>query len=204
MKLRSVMLITLLISLFSFSTHANTKANEESPGKIVKDTVEQVLLILKDDSLNEAERKERISGLIKERINFKDMSRRVLATNWKLATEEQQKEFTFLFQEILVNTYWTRMNQYTGERVEYITVTSNREGYATVDTIIIKDKSNIEIPISYRMKRFVDVWFAYDFVVESLSLVQSYRNEYGATVKNYGVDGLLKLMQQEVDIYNAE
>jgi ABC-type transporter MlaC component len=53
------------------------------------------------------------------------------------------------------------------------------------------------------MKRFVDVWFAYDFVVESLSLVQSYRNEYQATVKNFGVDGLLDLMKQEVDSYDA-
>jgi len=189
-----------MISLMSVSAFADV----ESPGKIVKETVEKVLEVLRDDSIDEAKRKELISGLIKERINFKDMSRRVLATNWKVATEEQQKEFTFLFQEILVNTYWTRMNQYAGERVEYITVTSSREGYATVDTIIVKDESNIEIPISYRMKRFVDVWFAYDFVVETLSLVQSYRNEYGATVKNYGIDGLLKLMQQEVDIYNAQ
>lgn len=199
MKLKSLIFITL-ISLFSFST----QAEQESPGKIVKETVEQVLLVLKDDGLNEEDKKQRIAGLIKPRINFKDMSRRVLATNWKVATEEQQARFTRLFQDILINTYWIRMNQYTGERVEYITVSSNREGYATVDTIIVKDNSNVEIPISYRMKQFVDVWFAYDFVVETLSLVQSYRNEYAATVKNYGVDGLLKLMQEEVDIYNEQ
>jgi phospholipid transport system substrate-binding protein len=200
MKLIFIILTTLQISFFSFSI----QANDESPGKIVKQTVDQVLLVLQDSSLDEKKKKQLISDLIKDRINFKDMARRVLATNWKSATEEQQAEFTILFEQILINTYWIRMNQYSGERVEYITVTSDREGYATVDTIIVKDKSDIDIPISYRMKRFVDVWFAYDFVVEHLSLVQSYRNEYNATIKNYGIDGLLDLMNQEVNIYNAE
>ena len=199
MKLRQIFFTALLLFLFSF----NTQANEESPGKIVKQVVDKVLSVLKDESLDEEERKQLISDLIKERINFKDMSRRILATNWKIATEEQKVEFTSLFQEILLNTYWIRMNQYAGERIEYITVSSNREGYATVDTIIVRNKSDVEIPISYRMKRFVNIWFAYDFVVEYLSLVQSYRNEYGATVKNFGIDGLLKLMKQEVDSYDA-
>lgn len=197
MKLRQTLFVILLLCSFSSS-----QANEESPGKIVKRVVDQVLLVLKDDSLSEEQRKKFISDLIKERINFKDMSRRILATNWKAATEEQQTEFISLFQEILLNTYWIRMNQYAGERVEYISVFSDKEGYATVDTIIVRDKSNVEIPISYRMKRFVNIWFAYDFVVESLSLVQSYRNEYNATIKNFGVDGLLKLMNQEVDSYS--
>ncbi|MBL1141407.1 MAG: ABC transporter substrate-binding protein [Proteobacteria bacterium] len=199
MKYRFVLIPALLLCVLS----SVTQANDVAPGKIVKDTVDQVLFVLQDASLNEEKRKELISNLIKERINFKDMSRRVLATNWKAATEEQQVKFITLFQHVLINTYWIRMNQYSGEHVEYITVTSDREGYASVDTIIVKNNSDIHIPISYRMKRFVDVWFAYDFVVESLSLVQSYRNEYNATIKNYGVDGLLDLMQQEVDSYDA-
>jgi phospholipid transport system substrate-binding protein len=198
MKLRQIFITLLLLCSF------NTQANEESPGKIVKETVDQVLSILKDDRFNEEKRKQMIADLISQRVNFKDMSRRILATNWKNATAEQQVEFTSLFQKILLNTYWIRMNQYAGERVEFIAVSSDKDGYATVDTIIIRDGNNIEIPISYRMKRFVNLWFAYDFVVETLSLVHSYRNEYAATVKNFGVDGLLKLMKQEVDGYDEE
>ena len=202
MKARLIYLTSLLLCFFSFSINAHEQ-HEEEPGKIVRDTVDQVLMILQDASLDEAKRKELITNLIEPRVNFKNMSRRILATNWKVATEEQQQQFTALFKQILINTYWIRMNQYAGERVEYISVSSDRDGYATVDTIIIRDKSDIEIPLSYRMKRFVDIWYAYDFVVETLSLVQSYRNEYAATVKNYGIDGLLDLLKQEVESYDA-
>ena len=198
MRILKIIYLTFIISFLSQTVMA-----KEDPGKIVKETVDQVLLVLQDASLDELKRKELITSLIEPRINFQDMARRILATNWKVATEAQQKDFTALFKQILINTYWIRMNQYTGERVEYISVSSNREGYATVDTIIVRDKSNVEIPLSYRMKRFVDVWYAYDFVVETLSLVQSYRNEYNATIKNYGIDGLLDLLKQEVESYDA-
>jgi len=80
----------------------------------------------------------------------------------------------------------------------------DNKDYATVDTIIIRDKNDIEIPISYRMKRFVNIWFAYDFTVERLSLVQSYRNEYRALVKNFGIDGLLEQMTREIAGYSTK
>lgn len=197
MKLYKIVFVSLI---FCFSSN-NIKADDESPGEIVKQTVEKVLTVLKDDSLDEANKKTIISKLAKERINFKDMSRRILATNWNKATDEQKTKFIGLFQEILLNTYWIRMSQYAGERVEYVAEIRDNEDYATVDTLIVKN-DKVEVPISYRMKRFVSVWFAYDFTVEFLSLVQSYRNEYRATIKNHGIDGLLDLMQQEVDSYD--
>lgn len=196
MKLRVLLFSILLLCSFL------SQADEESPGKIVKQTVDNVLDVLKNEKFSEEKRKQIVFELIKDRINFKDMSRRILATNWKVATEEQKTKFISLFQEILLNTYWIRIKHYTGERVEYISVSSDKDGYASVDTIIMRNKSNIEIPITYRMKRFVNIWFAYDFIVERLSLVQSYRNEYRAIVKNFGVDGLLVQMKREIASYD--
>ena len=194
MKLKTIVLFAFLMCLIPFSS----QATEEDPGKIVKETVEQVLSILNDKNLSEEKKKEIVFKLVKDRINFKEMSRRILATNWKVADDQQRKEFMSLFEQILLNTYWARMQNYAGERVEYITVSKDSEDYATVDTIIVKDKNNIDIPITYRMKRFVNIWFAYDFTVENLSLVQSYRNEYRAIAKNNGVDGLLEQMKADV------
>lgn len=194
MKLIKIVLITFFMCVLPIAS----QANEESPGKIVKETVDQVLSVLNDESLDENKRKESVFKLVKERINFKEMARRILATNWKIADDEQKNQFMSLFEQILLNTYWQRIKQYTGERVEYVAVSSDNDGYATVDTVIVKSNSDISIPISYRMKRFVNIWYAYDFTVENLSLVQSYRNEYRAIAKNNGVDGLLEQMKRDV------
>jgi len=42
-------------------------------------------------------------------------------------------------------------------------------------------------------------WMAYDFLVESLSLVASFRVEYSNLIKVYGINGLLEQMKKEVE-----
>ena len=198
MRLPKIIFVTGLLLLFGQSSLAAT----ESPEKIVKDTVDAILTVLGDEQLSEDKKREQVFELARQRINFLDMSRRILARNWSTASEKQKAEFQSLFETILLNSYWIRIKNYAGERIEYIAATYDREDVATVDTIIVRG-DDIQIPISYRMKRFVDIWFAYDFVVEQLSLVQNYRSEYAAIVKNEGLDGLLLQMQQEVADLNV-
>ncbi|NIQ14452.1 MAG: ABC transporter substrate-binding protein, partial [Candidatus Dadabacteria bacterium] len=52
--------------------------------------------------------------------------------------------------------------------------------------------------ITYRMELKDDNWKAYDFLVESLSLVQNYRREYQAIIKNHGIQGLLEQMHTQI------
>ena len=85
--------------------------------------------------------------------------------------------------------------------MEYITVMMEGDALATVDTVIVTDR--VEIPISYRMERVDGKWMAYDFLVESLSLVTNFRNEYRNLIKLSGIDGLLRQMQAEADRMQA-
>ncbi len=90
------------------------------------------------------------------------------------------------------------MRHYSGERVQYLAVSIEQNKYATVDTVIVREGNRVEIPITYRMELVDDEWLAYDFLVESLSLIQNYRREYLAIIKNHGIDGLLRHMQREI------
>ena len=49
------------------------------------------------------------------------------------------------------------------------------------------------------MERIDGKWTAYDFLVESLSLVVNFRTEYRNIVKLSGIDGLLEHMLREVE-----
>jgi phospholipid transport system substrate-binding protein len=191
----------IVIYLFVF-LHSSALYSEEAPDQIVEQTINQVLLVLKDEMLSEEEKKYSVFNIIKEHINFKDMSRRILATNWKNATDEQKIEFIHLFEETLLNTYWNRIKRYSGESLEYISVSYDNKNTATVETAILITKNDVEIPISYRMKRYENIWFAYDFTVENLSLVQSYRTKYNVVVKRDGIQGLLKKMWSDLNILN--
>ncbi len=192
-------IILLLISLL-FSYSNLSYAYEEGPDKVVKQTVERVLSILKDKGLKEEEKKYMAFNIIKEHVSFKDMSRRILASNWKIATEKQKEEFMSHFQNILLNKYWRRMKRYSNERIEHTLVSYDNENVATVEIRILITKDDVEIPVAYRMKKYLGVWLAYDINIEGLSLVQSHRSKYKNIIKNDGVDGLLEIMWREANI----
>ncbi|MCZ6526077.1 MAG: ABC transporter substrate-binding protein [Gammaproteobacteria bacterium] len=193
-------LLTALLLVLSLGLQAQDmkqkQETSEDAFRLVRNTVNDVLKILSDRKISETEQRDKVYNIISERINFQSMSRRIMATNWKKTSEKQKQEFQYLFREILLESYWTRIRRYTDERVEYITGAVDKDNYATVDTIIVTE--SVEIPISYRMERIDGKWMAYDFLVESLSLVVNFRVEYRNIIKLFGIDGLLEHMKREV------
>ncbi len=175
-------------------------AQEIKPGLVVQETVGQVLGLLQDDTISNTDRKEKIYAIVGEQINFSGMSRRILAINWRKSTAEQKERFESLFRLILLNTYWERINNYNGEKVEYVTGMIEGNRFATVDTVIISNE--IQIPITYRMELVDEKWMAYDFLIESLSLVTRYRTEYRNIIKTDGMNGLLLQMEEKVKNYD--
>lgn len=192
-KQLTIYILSCLLPLFLLST---AHASETEPGKIVQKTVNQVLDILGDSQMAEEDKRAKISDTVAQHINFKGMSRRIVALNWKKASDEQKQQFEESFKQILLDTYWQRIKNYSGQSVEYITGMIEGHNIATIDTIIISDK--IEIPITYRMELVDGKWLAYDFLIESLSLVTNYRTEYRNIIKLHGIDGLLEHMQKEI------
>ena len=189
------------LSVFSFlmilATAQSVAATDEKPIVIVKDTISRILNTLSDDSLSEDEARKRVGEIASERINYYEMSKRILAVNWSRTDAEQQKRFVDLFREILSNTYWARIKKYSNEEVVYFTGTIDQEIFATVDTVIQSD--TIEIPVTYRLKYTDGNWLAYDFLVENQSLISTYRKSYAEIVKNHGIERLLKEMEKDAE-----
>jgi len=170
----------------------------DSPGRIVKDTVDQILEVLDSPDLDENQKRQSVYHLARRHIDFDNMARRILAAEWQHATDDQKIAFISLFEKILMNDYWTRIRNYSGERIEYLAVSIAGDIYATVDTVIVRDGDHPEIPISYRMEFRDGRWLAHDFLVESLSLVQKYQRDYLAIIKNRGIEGLLEHLRRQV------
>jgi phospholipid transport system substrate-binding protein len=189
--LRALIVVALLATLSAPST---TVADEQ-PIVIVKDTITRIMKTLADGSLSADETRRRVGQIASERINYYEMSKRILAVNWSKADRDQQKRFVELFKEILSNTYWARIKKYRNEEVVYFTASIEREIYATVDTVIQSD--TIEIPVTYRMKYADGKWLAYDFLVENNSLIATYRSSFAETIKNHGIERLLQEMAEK-------
>ena len=168
------------------------------PTARVKDSVDQVIKILKDKSLDRETRWDKIGVVINDSFDFRSMSQSVLATNWKKASPEERKRFVEFFSQYLEDTYRTKIEAYTNQRVEYVGETI-RGKRAVVETLIVTD--NTSIPVNYKLKNNDGEWYAYDVVIEGVSLVSNYRSTFAAIVNNDGMDGLLTDIQSRIQKY---
>ena len=175
-------------------------ADFSSPTARVKDSVDKVITILKDKSLAREASWSRIGVVINDSFDFRSMSQSVLATNWKKASPEERQQFVVFFSQYLEDTYRTKIEAYTNQKIEYVGETI-RGKRAVVETLIITD--NTEIPVNYKLKNNDGTWFAYDVVIEGISLVNNYRSTFAAIVKNDGMDGLLNDIQTRIKKYKA-
>lgn len=190
----------LLIFLVLMSTFSVQAAVFTEPTARVKDAVNRVITILKDKELGQGERWDQIGNVIDESFDFRSMSQSVLATNWKKATPEERARFVEFFSQYLEETYKDKIQAYTNQRVEYNDEVI-RGKRAVVETVIITD--NTVIPVNYKLKDNDGSWYAYDVVIEGVSLVNNYRNTFAAIVKNDGMDGLLSDIKSRVDKYKT-
>jgi phospholipid transport system substrate-binding protein len=174
---------------------ANTAIAEPTPTENVRSSVEAVIALLKDDQLDRETRRDRMREVIEKRFDFRAMSQRTLATNWKKASDAEKQKFTELFGELIQNSYVSKIESYTNETVEY-PGEKQKGRKAVVDTLIIT--SSAEIPVNYKVYLKDGSWQVYDVIIEGVSLISNYRSSYQEIVKRDGFDGLLAKMEEKI------
>ena len=176
-------------------------ADLSTPAGYVRDSVNKVIAILQDQSLERETRWGKIGVIINDRFDFRSMSQSVLATNWKKATPEERKRFVEFFSQYMEATYRNKIESYTNQEV-IITGESIRGKWAIVETKVVTETN--EIPVDYKLKDNNGTWYAYDVVIEGVSLVNNYRSTFATIVNNDGMEGLLNDIQKRVENYKQE
>jgi phospholipid transport system substrate-binding protein len=71
------------------------------------------------------------------------------------------------------------------------------DDYASVK-IALKTKDGIDHPVEYRMQSSSSGWRVYDVVVEGVSLVKNYRDQFDAIINKSSYDGLIKEIRSKL------
>jgi phospholipid transport system substrate-binding protein len=144
-------------------------------------------------------RKGEIYGIIDGYFNFGEMAKRALGRPWKDQTADKQREFVGLFKELLFNTYVDRVDSYAGggsEKVEYDGEMIQGQ-YALVKTRLVGYRQN-DVVVEYRLYSDGGEWKVYDVVVEGISFINNYRQQFNSILANESFDGLLSRLREKV------
>ncbi len=155
-------------------------------------TVDEVLGILKNPEYKAAvERRRKLRDVIGVHFDFADMSRSALGVHWKGLSQEQRSEFVPLFKNLMEAVYMSRIESYSGQEIKFLKEKSDNSDYAEVYTSIAQQGAQ-PINVNYRLKRTDQGWKVYDVVVDGISLVANYRNQFNRIINSKGYAELVQ------------
>ena len=192
--------MTLVVCITScFFVFGNSILFAGDPGKIVMDTIDKGLVVLKEPSLkgNDKvnERRQKLWETISHIFNFEEMSKRALGQHWKKRSDEEKKEFVGLFTNILKDAYIGKTDAYSGEKVILMKERVDKE-YATVQAKFILNTDS-EVVVDYNMLNNSGEWKIYDVIIEGVSLVNNYRSQFNSILIKSTYNELVKRIKEK-------
>ena len=126
-------------------------------------------------------------------FDFPEMAQRSLGYHRVIPSERERAEFVALFRDLLERSYVTTIENYSGEPIVYLREVIEGDN-ATVRSKIVT-KRRAEISVDYRLCRVAGGWVAVDVVLENVSLVANYRQQFDRVLRTTSFATLLERMR---------
>ncbi|MBL7004206.1 MAG: ABC transporter substrate-binding protein [Gammaproteobacteria bacterium] len=184
---------SLLIGILAFTVQA------ESPEEMIKISTESVLADIKTNQEKykaaPSELYQFIEKTVLPNFDFPRMTNLALGRYQRKLKGDQRARMEAAFQQLLVRTYSKALLEYEDQGVTYLpSKGSVAKGDVTVRTEI-DQPGGFPIPLNYSMYLVDGKWMVYDISVDNVSLVTNYRSSFSRVIKDKGIDGLIKSLQ---------
>lgn len=193
--------IAMLFGLLLSAAAMGASADMPDPDVLIKNTVHEVLDIVKTDKDIRAGDQKKILALVDAKVlphfDFERMTRLAVGRGWRSATPEQRQQLVEQFRTLLVRTYTSAFTRYQDQTVKVEPLKMQpSDNEVTVKTHIIKPGEQ-PIGVDYEMEKTSDGWKAFDLIVEGASLVTTYRGTFNEQIQESGIDGLIKTLVEK-------
>ena len=191
----AAILVVVVIGLAAPGVRAMTES-EAGARAVISETVDEVLAVLRDKSKPTEERIRLLEQIVYGRFDLYVMSRLVLARNWKRFSEEQKKQYVEEFKQYLTNSYGNRIERYDQQEVEIIGEREEPRGDVVVQTKILGGEFE-GASVDYRLRKQESDWRVIDVVIEGISMVSNYRDQFKSIISSGGPELLLEKLKEK-------
>lgn len=128
------------------------------------------------------------------------MARSVVGRSyWKKATKGERARFMKEFTNMVVSIYSAPLAEFNGDNIKFYPLRKDIGDKKRVNIRSLIVRSNGQrIPVSYRLVRQGNDWKVYDFSIEGISMIQSYRSQFKDVLREKGFSGLVR----QIEIHN--
>lgn len=174
---------------------------DTDPGRLI-DTVAQAILRELDAHRAEYRQDPAKMNALVDRVLLPHFDtdysgRLVLGRHWNNSSPEQRQRFVAAFYHSLLNNYGTALLDFTGERLKVLPYKGDAAATnATVRTQVRKNDGTL-VAVNYSLHRTAKGWMAWDVIIEGISYVKSFRDDFSAEIEARGVDALIGRLEKQ-------
>ena len=179
-----------------------TNAWAGAPTDQLRTYTDQILKVLENPALSLPEKRAAVRKLASEVFDTMETAQRVLGQHWQQRTPAEREAFAKLFANLLEQTYISRIDEYGGEKLTY--VSEQVDGDRGVVRARIITSKGTEVPVESRLLLKGDRWLIYDILIENLSLISNYRSQFDRVIRTNGYPELVKRLQTKVEALNEK
>ena len=176
-------------------------AQEVAPNVLLQSTTLEVITAIKRQRDLHGGQPTQVASLVETKVlplfDFSRMTRIAVARNWRLASPEQQAALTAAFRTLLVRTYSTALSSYRDQVIEFRSMHSAPADIEVTVKSLVKQSGTAPIAMDYDMERTPAGWKVFDIKVAGISLVTTYRDSFSAKIREDGVDGLIRALEEK-------
>ena len=184
------------------SMTVNAWATADSPIETIRTTIQQARAVLEDPNYQGQDHKQQRLAKVKEivlpQFDSQEVAKRTLSTHWKGLTDQQQQEFVQLFIALVEKTYSHNLDRYNNGVQFFFDHERIEDQFSEVDTRVLDPVQNRTFSIGYRLHNVNGKWLVYDVVIENVSMVQNYRNQFNRILTKSSYEELIKALQNKI------
>jgi phospholipid transport system substrate-binding protein len=201
MRSRTAVFLNIAGSVLMSMT-VNAWATADSPIETIRMTIQQARAVLEDPNYQGQDHKQQRLAKVKEivlpQFDSQEVAKRTLSTHWNGLTDQQQQEFVQLFIALVEKTYSHNLDRYNNGVQFFFDHERIEDQFSEVDTRVLDPVQNRTFSIGYRLHNVNGKWLVYDVVIENVSMVQNYRNQFNRILTKSSYEELIKALQNKI------
>jgi len=175
------------------------QAASEQPSQVIEDAANGLLKALSSDRQTYQNNPSKVSGLVDQyilpHVDTQFAAQLVLGRYWKTATQQQRERFIDAFQHSMLNNYGAAIVNFTSNTLKVFPTRVNPgDQNATVRTEMARS-SGPPVSVNYYMHMTPQGWQAWDVVIDGVSYIMSYRQDFQPQIAQQGLDAVINNLE---------
>ena len=177
-------LLTMSFNVFAGDSVADVKVYTQN---LIDDAIVKIF----NKNLSPNERVIPFRKVLNDNFDFDYISKFVLGVYGRGITPEQLDKFSKQFAELNVYSYVKKFESYTDSKINVVDVKEGKKQgqYFVSSKVLAMNSGDKDYSVDWRIMKVGDKYQVIDIIIEGVSMVMSYKNEYAPILKSASDEG---------------